>query len=318
MKTKKWSRQDRLGNILFLVILGGGLLALILNLVLPDKADSDTENRPLAQISDIQARGLWTGETGREVSDWYADQFPLRNTLLHLNYCVQRLEGVSEIDDVYIGSHMLLQQAPAYDAAVSDQNLQAIRDFQAKTGIPVNVQIVPTSIAVNADRLPMNATSADEAAAIADIQSKSQDLGFINSLDTLASHKDEDLYYATDHHWKSRGAWYAWTDLAAAKGWSADEAAFDILKAADGFQGTLSAKTGDPFLSDTVEIWVPKNGPEYVMTKDGVKSRTMYDESALDRRDKYQVFTGPNTGEFTLEMDNDSPVRLLLFKDSYA
>ena len=58
MKTKKWSRQDRLGNILFLVILGGGLLALILNLVLPDKADSDTENRPLAQISDIQARGL--------------------------------------------------------------------------------------------------------------------------------------------------------------------------------------------------------------------------------------------------------------------
>ncbi len=50
MKTKKWSRQDRLGNILFLVILGGGLLALILNLVLPDKADSDTENRPLAQI----------------------------------------------------------------------------------------------------------------------------------------------------------------------------------------------------------------------------------------------------------------------------
>ena len=146
MKTKKWSRQDRLGNILFLVMLGGGLLALILNLVLPDKADSDTENRPLAQISDIQARGLWTGETGREVSDWYADQFPLRNTLLHLNYCVQRLEGVSEIDDVYIGSHMLLQQAPAYDAAVSDQNLQTIRDFQAKTGIPVNVQIVPTSI----------------------------------------------------------------------------------------------------------------------------------------------------------------------------
>ncbi len=232
MKTKKWSRQDRLGNILFLVILGGGLLAVILNLVLPDKADSDTENRPLAQISDIQARGLWTGETGREINDWYADQFPLRNSLLHLNYCVQRLEGVSEIDDVYIGSHMLLQQAPAYDAAVSDQNLQAIRDFQAKTGIPVNVQIVPTSIAVNADRLPMNATSADEAAAIADIQSKSQDLGFINSLDTLASHKDEDLYYATDHHWKSRGAWYAWTDLAAAKGWSADEAAFDILKAA--------------------------------------------------------------------------------------
>ncbi len=209
-------------------------------------------------------------------------------------------------------------EAPVYDAAVSDAILQSIRDFQAKTQILVNLQIVPTSIQVNADRLPMNAVSPDENAALADIQSKSQDLGFIDSRQTLADHSNEDLYYKTDHHWKSLGAWYAFTDLAAAKGWSADQASFDVLKAADGFQGTLSAKTGDPFLSDTVDLWVPKGGPQYVMTRDGKKTRTMYDESALDRKDKYQVFTGANTGEFTLEMDNDSPVRLLLFKDSYA
>ena len=316
--TNKWSRQDRLGNILFLVILGFGRLGMVLNRVLPDTADSEVDNRPLAQAGGIRSEGLWTGETGQEAENWYADQFPLRNGFLHLNYCFQRLEGVSRFDDVYIGKDMLLQEAPVYDAAVSDAILQSIRDFQAKTQILVNLQIVPTSIQVNADRLPMNAVSPDENAALADIQSKSQDLGFIDSRQTLADHSNEDLYYKTDHHWKSLGAWYAFTDLAAAKGWSADQASFDVLKAADGFQGTLSAKTGDPFLSDTVDLWVPKGGPQYVMTRDGKKTRTMYDESALDRKDKYQVFTGANTGEFTLEMDNDSPVRLLLFKDSYA
>lgn len=53
------------------------------------------------------------------------------------------------------------------------------------------------------------------------------------------------------------------------------------------------------------------------MTKDGIKTRTMYDAAALDQKDKYQVFTGTNTGLLTLEMDTDSSTRLLVFKDSY-
>jgi len=317
MTKPKNRRQDRLGNILLLAFMILGLASMALSLVLPDRDRSDTENRHLAQLQDIRATGLWTGQTGKQLSDWYADQFAGRETWLHLDYIFRRMEGVSLMDDVYIGNRMLLQQAAAYDPAASDARLDAIRQFQTKTGLPVNVQIVPTSISVNADRLPMNATAGDENTALADIQAKSQDLGFIDSRATLESHKDEELYYKTDHHWTSRGAWYAYTDLAAAKGWTADASAFRQLEAAGDFQGTLSSRTGDPFLSDTVHLWVPENGPQYVMTKDGVKTRTMYDAAALDQKDKYQVFTGANTGLLTLEMDTDSSTRLLVFKDSY-
>ena len=317
MTKPKNSRQVRLGNILLLAFMFLGLVSMVLSLVLPDRDRSDTENRHLAQLQDIRATGLWTGQTGKQLSDWYADQFAGRETWLHLDYIFRRMEGVSLMDDVYIGNRMLLQQAAAYDAAASDARLDAIRQFQTKTGLPVNVQIVPTSISVNADRLPMNATAGDENAALADIQAKSQDLGFIDSRETLDSHKDENLYYKTDHHWTSRGAWYAYTDLAAAKGWTADASAFRQLEAAGDFQGTLSSRTGDPFLSDTVHLWVQENAPQYVMTKDGIKTRTMYDAAALDQKDKYQVFTGTNTGLLTLEMDTDSSTRLLVFKDSY-
>lgn len=318
MNKQKWSRSDRLGNILFLLILGLGLFAFVMSMILPDRLSSDLENRPLSQLSDVDVSGLWTGETGKEIDDWFSDQFLARDGFLSLNYIAQRMEGVSKIDDVYIGNNILMQEAPVYDAGLSDTKLQSIRDFAAKTGLPVNLQIVPTSIQVNQDHLPLDATSPDEAAAIADIASKSGDLGFVNSLSSLDGASGDYLYYKTDHHWTSLGAWTAYKDLASVKGWSADQNGFDVLPAASGFKGTLSAKTGDPFLSDSIEIWVPKAGPEYIMTRDGVKSRTMYSEEAMDQRDKYQVFTGANTGEITFEMDNDSQVRLLVFKDSYA
>ena len=311
---KKTSRRsETLGWFLWQFLLAAGILGLVLSLILPDRHFSQTENRVLQEFPDLSS------PANDELASWFSDQFAGRDTFFKIGYIAKRLTGQSEINDVYIGKGLLAQNPAKPNPDHSDQMCAAIQNFQARTGLPATVEIVPTSADINKSKLPAFADVPDIDAYLASLPEKLGSVTFVNPTQTLKDHANEYLYYRTDHHWTSRGAYYGYTDLAAAKGWAGtNEDEYEVMKAASGFQGTLASKTGDPFLRDDVDLWVKKDLPEYVMTRDGKKSRTMYDSEALGKKDKYEVFTGANVGEVTFEMDNDSGIRLLVFKDSYA
>ncbi len=89
--------------------------------------------------------------------------------------------------------------------------------------------------------------------------------------DTLREHRNEYIFFRTDHHWTQLGAYYAYQQWAAVKGVeSHDKDAFQT-KSFSGFLGSYYQSTNSSELqanADTVETWIPNgtNKMSYTMT----------------------------------------------------
>ena len=170
---------------------------------------------------------------------------------------------------------------------------------------------MPSPAGVLRDKLPANAPYYDEDAAFAQLGDA---LGgtLLDSRETLAA--VDDPYYHTDHHWTTMGAQAAYGLWAQVTGHTAR--AYGLTDATDSFRGTLYSKV---LLPDSVYDKV-YYAPE--ITVDSVacdgEDGTLYDLSALDRKDKYELFLGGNYGQCVITTGTENGKHLLLVKDSFA
>ena len=131
----------------------------------------------------------------------------------------------------------------------------------------------------------------------------------VDCLSYLTGHSSEYVFYRTDHHWTSLGAYYAYCAAAKTLGYSAyalDQ--FNIETASSSFRGTLYSKTLDNGVTpDSIDYFhLASGGPKVKMTVfDGAKE-TVYDSlyvrSYLDVKDKYSSFTGSNSPIVTMPL----------------
>ena len=87
----------------------------------------------------------------------------------------------------------------------------------SNAGVPVYFGLIPSAAQVWHDRLPDGAPTADEAAIIETLYSRTA-ARTVDLLSVLSAHSGEELYYRTDHHWTSLGAYYGYTALMEAMG----------------------------------------------------------------------------------------------------
>lgn len=87
-------------------------------------------------------------------------------------------------------------------------------------GINVYNMIIPTSIDITLnEKTRGKLNSSDQKEAINYINSKiSPDVKTVQIFDLLKAHKDEYIYFRTDHHWTALGAYYAYAQLMNVKG----------------------------------------------------------------------------------------------------
>ena len=105
----------------------------------------------------------------------------------------------------------------------------------------------------------------------------------------LAAHKDEYIYYRTDHHWTTLGAWYAYQAWAEAKGFSpATLSDYNVETLTTDFKGTIESKVGVDVVPDTIQSFMKKDLTDYKMDyNNGQKSSDeLYDRSYLAGKDK--------------------------------
>ena len=110
--------------------------------------------------------------------------------------------------------------------------------------VPVYFGLIPTSTAIWSDRLPKGAPTADQKAIIDTLYNAVQ-THTVDLYGALEAHKDEDIYYRTDHHWTSLGAYYGYEALMQAMGMEAvplDESA--KVTVTDQFYGTTFSTSG--------------------------------------------------------------------------
>jgi hypothetical protein len=163
------------------------------------------------------------------------------------------------------------------------------------------------------DELPYDAPVYDYDGLCSELEKRLGNATLINLKKELSS---PDCFYKTDHHWTAQGAYNAYAQFCNAKGETAKPIeSFNLKTVSRDFQGTLFSKA--PIVKTTDEIILP-NVSNMSVTADG-KEISFYDMSALETKDKYNVFQGGNHG--VVEITNNSAKSdktLLILKDSFA
>ena len=181
--------------------------------------------------------------------------------------------------------------------------------------------LIPSAAEVWKDRLPQGAPSFDQAAFIQNAAEKTG-LPTVDLLGALTEHAGEPIYYRTDHHWTTRGAFYGANALLTALGKeSLKEIDFTPEVASMDFNGTLYSTSGIHWLApDTIEYWVSEDDLRVTSWKSSKEEPgRLYDRSYLEHKDKYSSFLGGNQPLCVLENPAITDgSKLLLIRDSYS
>lgn len=299
------------------------IVIMILNIVIPDHKQSETENRPLQTFPSLNMEHVLSGQYGKDLNTWFSDQFIFRDQNIHVKYLIQKFTGVKEIQGVYLTKRGLIEKTSEVNKKQLDRNLKAINSFKENNpDLKVGFMLAPNAVSIEKDSLPKSADCLDQNKQMDDIYNRIDDsIKKIDLRSTLEKHKDEYLYYKTDHHWTSLASYYSYQKLASSfKLDKTNKNDYKIYPVANSFEGTLANKTGSMNIKDEIDIYVPKTKTDYVVTDESTnkKSRTIYHSEALETKDQYAVFMGGNKSLFHINIDNDSNKHLLLIKDSYA
>ena len=182
--------------------------------------------------------------------------------------------------------------------------------------------LTPTATKVLEEKLPKYAPNDDELDYINKVFSGLNDnVKTINPYEALNQNKDDYLFYKTDHHWTSKGAYIAYTVMCEKLGLtpkSIDDV--DIVTVTNSFYGSLSSKIGTKGkVSDSIDVYIPKESDFVVnYVSEQIKSTSLFDSEYLDKKDKYCVFSGGNHALINIKTLGDPNKKLLIIKDSYA
>ena len=208
------AHKGRIMTVLFCGFLAG---LLVWHIALPDRARSETENRTLAQRPSLSRETLLNGSFTAGMETYFADQFPLRDDWTGLKARCELLLGKREFNGVYLCGDTLIAKVEEPEAAQVEQNLAAVKKFAELTGGQVLLGLIPTAAEVWRDKLPAGAPSLDQSVLL---QRAAEETGLptVDMLGALSEHAAEPIYYRTDHHWTTRGAFYGANALLEALG----------------------------------------------------------------------------------------------------
>ena len=306
--------RNKIITTVFCLLLAAGVLS---GLLVPDRYYSESEKRTLMQKNAISISDFSSGRMGTQIEKYLADQFPLRDGWITVKTLTERLSGKTEISNVYFGKDgYLIDAFTSYDQKQFSANLEALVKLSEAVEVPVQVMLVPTAAQILADKLPACAPNLDQKALL-DL-AKTQGLDVVNGFDILSAHRDEYIYYKTDHHWTSLGAYYCYAAWMEARGRTAEPlSAWQKQDLCENFRGTTYNKVNYPFAAyDTITAYyktlthsVAYNGGDYV-------TDSIYERKYLSGKDQYATFL--NSNQATTVVSGGGEGKLLILKDSYA
>ncbi len=303
----------------------------VLFFALPKQEYSSSEKRYLAEAPEISFENFFSGNLttsleGGENVGYIADHFPLRSMFVGINAYWNLGIGATASNGYYFCRDGYIITKPA-DTNRADRNLQLINLFAASFD-EVSLMVVPSAGEVLADKLPkVHAPYPDKDVYDYILENKADNVSFMDLRERLSetAAQGEQIYYKTDHHWTSLGAYTAYKFYCEQKGLEATSA--DVFEKTEhpNFYGTTYSASGY-FLRepDTLEVWKNKeiaNAVKVTITE-GAESKeytSMYFDSHLSEDDMYPVFLDGNHALVTVESENaKSDETLLIIKDSFA
>ena len=329
---------NKAGYLPAFVFAGFILTMSVLLLVLPKKDFSVAEKKQLAPFPEFSVEALLDGSYGKDgIKPYLTDHFPMRDFFVGVNAYAVLAEGVNGENGVYNCADGYLINKPISADNHIEYNLFILDDFknyclkEKGVDVPMTAMFVPSTGFIMENKLPLlHDVYNDEAffAQFTDALSESG-IGFVDIRGAFqrAAADGKQLYYKTDHHWTTEGAYTAYLEFCKQTGLQpAERSRFNVEKY-DGFYGTTYTTGG--FLlneSDTVEVWNdPANsGKIHVTITDfGEKAKTvnsdsMFFTSHADEMDKYPIFIDGNHALTEITNDNVEDGTIVVIKDSFS
>ena len=298
----------------------------LLNLIISDKEMSEEENRMLARMPKVTWSSIISGDFMTKYESYLSDQFPGRNIWRSIKVGLSGIGGSRKEGGVLIGKDdYLMEEIAVPDQETLMENLEAIRQFENRSrDVQMYMLLVPNAACILSERLPAFATVSDQSRMFAQVKRElGEDVEWLDASAALKKHAGEKIYYKTDHHWTSLGAFYTFSQVAEQVKIKTDvSSSFVSYPVSTTFNGMLAAKSGCRLnVKEEIYIYVPRDTDNDVVVNyvdEQRKTASLYDSSKLKTRDQYAVFLGENTSVVDIKTVSESQRRLLLVKDSYA
>lgn len=328
-----------------------------------DRAFSEFENTSLAQKPAFSWSSFVDGSFGSKYVKYINEQFLGRDNWISMKAVADmglgRIEshGVTYGDDHYLMEKLEIVEDQNYPANAGtnivkqtslDRSSGMVSSFLQMYDQPITFSLVPNSYAILEDEVPTGFPGANQQVYTQQIyqtlREADDQLEIVDFSDALSQHKDEYIYYRTDHHWTTLGAYYAYVAYCEQKGLT--PVSLEELKEnkVEDFYGTFYSKAKRPSQPADTITWYDVDVDEFafvanlqqdkqlaqlgeVVQEDGLELLRvdgMMDRRKFEVRDKYAAFMWGNSGYVKIKSSHNlnhqegKTSRLLLFKDSYA
>lgn len=293
-----------------------------------DKSYSTIEKRELQTMPKLTAKAVKKGTFQKKYETYLSDQFPGRDRWVQVQTDASRLMGKTISNGVYFGKDdYLLEYYPDsdFDTKQAAKNEKALAKLvkDIAEDYRVHVMLVPTKTWVLQEKLPFCAPTYDEQKLYDTMNDKLGALAdhvMVPVQKTLEQHADEDIYYRTDHHWTTLGAWYGYQTFLKSVGMDENlaEKKHEFVTVNDDFLGTTYAKVHQASRKDTIEAYEPEAKLDILYNMGETDLTTLFDPSFLEKDDKYSYFTGGNQAIIQISGGEKNGKTLLVIKDSFA
>lgn len=302
--------------ILFILVFSGG------SIIMKDRTFSDMENRYLDKFPEFTWSSLVKGEYTSKLESYLADQIIFKDFLVTIKVESQRAVNIKEVNQVFFCDDNRLIQDYLKPGEQLDKNISEIKKFTEDIDIPCAFVIVPNADYIYQDELPTFAATYNQEEVINRVRDELDNSTVVDTSETLMNHRDEYIYYRTDHHWTANGAYYGYCDLMEAIDMTPNPVDFyNISTVSSDFYGTLYSKVPTfNQVKDDIILYDNENGSYKVdfIEYDSRAKNSLYNYNNLDIKDKYTFYLDGNHPLTTIESNSDNKERVLVIKDSYA
>ena len=322
--TQKSTAVRTVTACVFCVLLCGMLLLFVL---LPDNTFSETEKRVLSDFPKLSLSSVADGSFEKSLETYVQDQIPFRNFWVGLGSYFNFALGQNGTDGVYAAEDGYLINTPAKQ---NDRNLQSnlkyLTNFAQKVQIPSYLMPVPETGYILEEKLPPHHKVYNDDAVYAAVSEKTDGTYTVVDLRTLfkANAADTQLYYKTDHHWTSDGAFLATNAFLRAAGKpTLNESDFTVERC-PGFFGTTYSKAAlwkkQP---DVMELWHIPDAKVHTVVSDLGKGVVAQADDVFFREhwqayDMYPTYLNGNHSLTHIVNPQAPEGVLLLLKDSFG
>ena len=325
--------EKRNAVVIIALIVSILLVFTVADLIQGDRLFSETENRVLASRPKFSVEALLQGSYTKKYETYATDQFVSRDKWIAIKTYTDIALCKEEINGVYLGAdgYLIEQHLPEdYPEELVEEKLGMLKKLVERWD--AQVMLVPTADNILRDKMPAYAPYYDQTVLLGRVEEEIGSENCIDAYAALTEHAQEPIYYRTDHHWTSLGAYYGYLAWAQSqkdrtsqdkKAGQSEEAgrygAEGLATAAEGFLGTLHSKVNIKTETDTIQYFPETLDRPLKVTYDLKEIKdSCYEESYLDTKNKYGFFLDDNHALVEINTDYHNGKTLFVIKDSYA